>query len=244
MPKEFMLVHGACHGAWCWDEVAERLPARGHRVAAVDLPGHGRRAAEVRRASVASYVGAVADALAAEGMSRAIVVGHSMGGLVIPKAAELAPARIRHLVFLAAAVVPHGGSLARTLMTPAGREVMVGNAAGRGDGAFLYPGEMAWARWMGDMPRSDPRVARALSLLTPQALRPLVEPIDMRVFYGLRVPRTYIRCLDDRAEVPSLAAQCAARLGVTPSTWTAPTTPCSPVPTSSATLWSGSRPEP
>ena len=215
MPKEFLLVHGACHGAWCWDEVAERLRARGHRVAAVDLPGHGRRAAELRRASVASYAAAVADALAAEGMSHAVVVGHSMGGLVIPKAAELAPARIRHLVFLAAVVVPHGGSLAQTLMTPVGREMMVGNAAARGDGAFLYPGEMAWARWMGDMPRSDPRVARALSLLTPQALRPLVEPIDMRVFYGLRVPRTYIRCLEDRAVVPSLAAQCAASLGVT-----------------------------
>jgi alpha-beta hydrolase superfamily lysophospholipase len=54
MPKEFLLVHGACHGAWCWEEVAGRLRARGHRVAAVDLPGHGRRAAEVRRASVAS----------------------------------------------------------------------------------------------------------------------------------------------------------------------------------------------
>ena len=126
MPKEFLLVHGACHGAWCWDEVAERLRARGHRVAAVDLPGHGRRAAEMRRASVASYAAAVADALAAEGMSHAVVVGHSMGGLVIPKAA------------------------------------------------------------------------------------------DMRVFHGLRVPRTYIRCLEDRAVVPSLTAQCAARLGVTP----------------------------
>jgi len=22
MPKEFLLVHGACHGAWCWEEVA------------------------------------------------------------------------------------------------------------------------------------------------------------------------------------------------------------------------------
>jgi alpha-beta hydrolase superfamily lysophospholipase len=66
MPKEFLLVHGACHGAWCWDEVAGRLRARGHRVAALDLPGHGRRAAEVRRASVASYAAAVAEALAAE----------------------------------------------------------------------------------------------------------------------------------------------------------------------------------
>ncbi len=216
MVKEFLLVHGACHGAWCWDEVASALRGRGHRVAAIDLPGHGRRAAEVRQAGVTAYARAVAAALAAEGMSRAIVVGHSMGGVVLPKAAELAPARIAHLVFLAAVVLPHGLSLAETLITPVAREMLAGNAAARGDRAFLYPAEMAWARWMGDMPRSDPRVSRAISLLTPQAIQPFVERVDMRVFYSMRVPRTYIRCLGDRAVVPDTAAQCAARLGVRP----------------------------
>ena len=216
MPNEYVLVHGACHGAWCWDEVAERLRAKGHRVVTLDLPGHGRRAAEVRRASVPAYGRAVADAMALEGISRGVLVGHSMGGLVIPKAAELAPARVAHLVFLAAVVVPDGASLARTLMTPAGRAMMTGNAAARGDGTFLYPAEMAWARWMGDMPRSDPRVSRAISLLTPQSLRPFVEPVDFRTFFGMRVPRTYIRCLEDKAVVPAKAAECAARLGVKP----------------------------
>jgi len=216
MPNEYVLVHGACHGAWCWDEVAARLRAKGHRVVALDLPGHGRRAAEVRLASVAAYGRAVADAMALEGISRGVLVGHSMGGLVIPKAAELASARVAHLVFLAAVVVPDGGTLARTLMTPAGRAMMTGNAAARGDGTFLYPAEMAWARWMGDMPRSDPRVSRAISLLTPQSLRPFVEPVDLRVFYGMRVPTTYIRCLEDKAIVPARAAECAGRLGVTP----------------------------
>ncbi|HEX9417984.1 MAG TPA: alpha/beta fold hydrolase [Methylomirabilota bacterium] len=216
MPNEYVLVHGACHGAWCWDEVAARLRAKGHRVVTLDLPGHGRRAAEVRLASVAAYGRAVADAMALEGISRGVLVGHSMGGLVIPKAAELASARVAHLVFLAAVVVPDGGTLARTLMTPAGRAMMTGNAAARGDGTFLYPAEMAWARWMGDMPRSDPRVSRAISLLTPQSLRPFVEPVDLRVFYGMRVPTTYIRCLEDKAIVPARAAECAGRLGVTP----------------------------
>ncbi len=42
--KEFVLVHGACHGAWCWEAVAERLAAKGHAVVTLDLPGHGRRA--------------------------------------------------------------------------------------------------------------------------------------------------------------------------------------------------------
>jgi pimeloyl-ACP methyl ester carboxylesterase len=216
MPNEYVLVHGACHGAWCWDEVAARLRAKGHRVVTLDLPGHGRRAAEVRLASVEAYGRAVADAMALEGISRGVLVGHSMGGLVIPKAAELASARVAHLVFLAAVVVPDGGTLARTLMTPAGRAMMTGNAAARGDGTFLYPAEMAWARWMGDMPRSDPRVSRAISLLTPQSLRPFVEPVDLRVFYGMRVPTTYIRCLEDKAIVPAKAAECAGRLGVTP----------------------------
>jgi pimeloyl-ACP methyl ester carboxylesterase len=216
MPNEYVLVHGACHGAWCWDEVAARLRAQGHRVVTLDLPGHGRRAAEVRLASVDAYGRAVADAMALEGISRGVLVGHSMGGLVIPKAAELASARVAHLVFLAAVVVPDGGTLARTLMTPAGRAMMTGNAAARGDGTFLYPAEMAWARWMGDMPRSDPRVSRAISLLTPQSLRPFVEPVDLRVFYGMRVPTTYIRCLEDKAIVPAKAAECAGRLGVTP----------------------------
>jgi pimeloyl-ACP methyl ester carboxylesterase len=94
--------------------------------------------------------------------------------------------------------------------------MMTGNAAGRGDGTFLHPAEVAWARWMGDMPRSDPRVSSAISLLTPQAIRPFVETVDLRVFYGMRVPRTYIRCLQDKAVVPERAAECAARLGVTP----------------------------
>jgi len=47
---EFVLVHGA----WCWDDVARRLEAKGHRVVTVDLPGHGRRAAEAAQASVAA----------------------------------------------------------------------------------------------------------------------------------------------------------------------------------------------
>jgi len=216
MASEYVLVHGACHGAWCWDEVAERLRAKGHRVVTLDLPGHGRRAAEAQRAGVLAYGRAVADAMALEGVSRGVLVGHSMGGLVIPKAAELAASRVAHLVFLAAVVVPDGGSLARTLMTAAGRAMVMGNAAARGDRTFLYPAEIAWARWMGDMPRSDPRVSRAISLLTPQALRPFVEPVNLRTFYGMRVPRTYIRCLEDKAVVPAKAAECAARLGVTP----------------------------
>lgn len=216
MAKEYVLVHGAAHGAWCWEEVASRLERKGHRVVTLDLPGHGRRAAEVRQASVAGYARAVTDAMASAGVSRAVLVGHSMGGLVIPKAAEAAPERVSHLVFLAAVVLPDGGSLADVHLGPRAREALAAMAAGRGDGTFLYPAEIAWARWMGDLPRHHPITSRALASLTPQAIRPFLEPVDLKRFYAMGLPCTYIRCLRDAAVTPARAAAYAARLGVKP----------------------------
>lgn len=215
MAKEYVLVHGAGHGAWCWEEVAKRLTGKGHRVVTLDLPGHGRRAGEVRRVSLAAYGQAVAHAMALEGVSRGILVGHSMGGIVISKAAELVPQRIAHLVYLAAVVLRNGESLA-DVQGPLARTLLTGLAAGRGDGTFLYPAETAWARWMGDLPRDRPAAAAALASLTPQALRAFVEPAPLPHFWSLATPRTYVRCVRDAAVTPDRAAMFAARLGVTP----------------------------
>lgn len=216
MSKQFVLVHGACHGAWCWEAVAARLSSRGHRVVTLDLPGHGRRAGEYAKASLLNYARAVLDAMALEGVSRGIVVGHSMAGLVIPKVAELAPERVAHLVFLAAVVVPDGGSLFETHLSAPMRSFVRGLAQASRIGAFLYPAEMAWARWMSDLPRHHPAVQAALARLTPQPLRPWVERADLKRFYAMRVPRTYVRCLKDAAVPPDRALAYARRLGVTP----------------------------
>jgi len=213
--KEFVLVHGMSHGGFAWDLVKRRLERDGHRVVAPDLPGHGRRAHERRRASVATYARAVADAAIQAGFSRAVLVGHSMAGLVIPRAAELIPARLERLVFLAAVVLPHGASGLAAHMSLAGREMLRGLARA-GDGAVQFPALMEWSRWMGDLPLGDPRVSETLTHITPQPLRPWTERAEMRAFHALRLPCTYIRCLRDTAVPPARAAEYAARLGVTP----------------------------
>ena len=215
VPKEFVLVHGMSHGGFAWDLLTRRLQRDGHRVVAPDLPGHGRRAHERRRASLATYARAVADATIQAGFSRATIVGHSMGGAVLPGVAGLIPARIRHLVFLAAVVPDHGATTLQGHITPAGRQMLRGLARA-GDGAAQYPALFEWARWMRDLPLGDPRVSATLPQLTPQPLRPLTERVDMRRFRALRVPCTYIRCLRDAAIVPARAAEYAARLGLTP----------------------------
>lgn len=214
--REYVLVHGASHGAWCWEDLIPRLERGGHRVLAVDLPGHGRRAHERHRASIDGYARAVVDAMAQAGVRDAVVVGHSMAGVVIPKVAEMAPARVGHLVFLAAVVLPHGSSIGEAHMLPAARDVALGLARSGGVDAYLYPGDAAWARWYGDLPAGDPRVTAAIARLTPQPLRPWLERIDLTRFYAMDVPRTYIRCLRDVAVPPARGLVYARRLGVEP----------------------------
>jgi pimeloyl-ACP methyl ester carboxylesterase len=86
----FCLVHGAWHGGWAWDPLRAELEARGHAVAAPDLP------CDDVAADAATYADVLRAALG--GADDAVVVGHSLGGLTIP----LVPGRIR--VFLCALV--------------------------------------------------------------------------------------------------------------------------------------------
>lgn len=80
-----VLVHGAWHGPWCWDELAAELRTRGHEVVVPALPGHQQPGDPSRIWNTArSYVDAVADAI--DALDRPpVLVGHSMGGYVVQR---------------------------------------------------------------------------------------------------------------------------------------------------------------
>ncbi|CAO2196326.1 unnamed protein product [Urochloa humidicola] len=104
--KHFVLVHGLCHGAWCWYKVATLLRAAGHRVTALDLAAagvHPARLDEVR--SFEEYSRPLLDAVAvAAAGERVILVGHSHGGLSLALAMERFPRKVAVAVFAAAAM--------------------------------------------------------------------------------------------------------------------------------------------
>jgi pimeloyl-ACP methyl ester carboxylesterase len=81
-----LLIHGAWHGPWCWNEFANRLSKHGHEVRAVRLRGHEGRPGRIWH-RMQDYAEDVARA-AAEFDQPPIPVGHSMGGVVAQKYLE------------------------------------------------------------------------------------------------------------------------------------------------------------
>lgn len=94
----FLLIHGSCHGAWCWRDLIPLLEARGHRVQAIDLPSHGDDTTPLEEVTLDLYAQSILDALAPD----TVLVGHSMAGYPITRAADLDPSRIARLVYLCA----------------------------------------------------------------------------------------------------------------------------------------------
>ncbi|KAM3354124.1 hypothetical protein ACQJBY_025015 [Aegilops geniculata] len=104
--NHFILVHGLCHGAWCWYKVVAALQAAGHRVTAVDLAASGAHPARVDEVhSFEEYSQPLLDVVAAapeDGGERLILVGHSHGGLSLALAMERFPGKVAAAVFAAA----------------------------------------------------------------------------------------------------------------------------------------------
>ncbi|KAB2051667.1 hypothetical protein ES319_A12G070100v1, partial [Gossypium barbadense] len=76
----FVLVHGACHGAWCWYKVITQLKSMGHKVTAMDLAGAGIHPKEVQEVqSFPDYFEPLMNFMAsAQPEEKVILVGHSL----------------------------------------------------------------------------------------------------------------------------------------------------------------------
>ncbi|MGC1929823.1 MAG: alpha/beta hydrolase, partial [Candidatus Nitrosopolaris sp.] len=97
----FVLVHGSCHGGWCWKKVTPFLCKVSHEVYTPTLTGLGERSHLVSRdIRLDTHILDIIQVLEYENLNEVILVGHSYGGLVIGGVAEKLPERIRRLVYL------------------------------------------------------------------------------------------------------------------------------------------------
>ena len=115
---DIVLVHGAWHGSWCWRRVLPLLWLAGHRVVPVTLSGLGERAHELSPdITLDTHVEDVVTAMRAEECSRAVLVGHSYGGMVITGAADRLGDEVGRLVYVDG-VVPLPGEAWSTRNPP------------------------------------------------------------------------------------------------------------------------------
>lgn len=199
-PRHFVLVHGAWHGAWCWSTTADLLAGRGHRVTALDLPSHGDDGTPPAAVTLADYADRVIAALdAIDGP--VVLVGHSMGGIVISTVAEARPAKIDRLVYLTAFLLPNGASLLDVALRDSD-SLATPNLIVRSDqGIIDVDRDAVDTIFYADCERDV--VARARALLRPSPLAPFATPLTLTDDGYGAVRRFYVACSRDRAITPA-----------------------------------------
>jgi len=90
-------IHGALNDHSVWILQTRYFAHHGFSVLAVDLPGHGRSAGDAP-ATVEDGARFIIDLLKEAGLTRAALVGHSLGSLIALEAASMAPEHVSQLV--------------------------------------------------------------------------------------------------------------------------------------------------
>ena len=199
----FVLIHGQCHGGWCWYKVVALLE-QGHTVVAPDLPSHGRDKTPLSTVTLAAYVDSVCHVLDTQ-RERVVLVGHSMGGGIITQVAEDRPEKVKVLVYLTA-LLPQNGESMMQLVEQNTESLFPPNVVVSDDQESMTVREEALRDvFYGDCSAED--VALARLLLVPEALAPAHTPIRTSAANFGRVPRVFIECLQDRAASPAFQKQ-------------------------------------
>ena len=200
---DFLLIHGSCHGAWCWERVIPALEARGHSARAIDLPGHVHDDTPPQEAALE----ACRDAILAAATPETVVVGHSWGGYPISAAGKARPEALRGLISLCA-YVPISGLSMVEMRKRAARQPLLPAIRRSADGAsFTFDPARVPELFYHDGPARA--VARALPRLTAQPIAPQATPLTVTERLA-RLPRAYIRCTEDRAIPPEFQAEMVA----------------------------------
>jgi len=208
MGKHFILIHGAWHGGWCWDGVIEKLKKAGHTAEAPTLPGHHPQD-DRSNIGLNDYVDKIVNLLKQQTDS-VVLVGHSSAGFLLQEAAQKAPDKISHLIFLNAFILPNGKSQF-DLVPPEVSEGMTAAAKASPDNCVPVDEDFVRNMLMAGEPteRQDDLVSR----LVPQPLAIFTTPVDTHNFEKLTIPKSVVFCKADASLPPGAYLNMAQVLG-------------------------------
>lgn len=174
----FVLVHGAWHGGWCYRDTAAALRQAGHQVFTPTHTGVGERAHLASEAiTLETHVRDVAGCIEAEELDKVILCGHSYGGMVITQLADRLGDKVSAMVYLDAFVPEHGDSLISLIgdaLPPEVAEQFIGGFRGtaqEGGSGMMQP---IPAEMFGILEQNRPWVERRC---VPQSLATFEMPV-------------------------------------------------------------------
>lgn len=205
----YILIGGAWLGAWAWDKVASRLESEGHKVLVPELPGHGQDQTPVSQITLDSYVETVGKLVERES-SPVILVGHSMAGVVISAVAERYPERIASLIYVGAYLLQSGEHIVQASQTAPDSLVGPNMVFAADYSTVAIKPEAVREVFAADAPQEDADRLSTLTRAEPAA--PFQTPLNVTPERFGRVPRRYIKTLQDRTVTPSLQDAMLAKL--------------------------------
>jgi pimeloyl-ACP methyl ester carboxylesterase len=199
----FVLVHGAFTGAWIWGPLAERLRAAGHSVEALDLPGSGDDQTPASEVTLDACASRLCEVLASS-PERAIVVGNSMGGVIVTQGAVRSPERVAALVYATAFIPADGQSLLDLANSPdgAGDQVQANIIVAGDPPVATMPAAASGRALYGSC--SQDVAAWAIARQRPQPVAPFATPVSIPPGALNAILKYYVVCLRDQAIMPKL----------------------------------------
>jgi pimeloyl-ACP methyl ester carboxylesterase len=183
----FVLVHGAWHGGWCWQRVTSALQAQGHRVHALTLTGLGERAHLLSPAiTLDTHIDDVISAIEVEELHDVILAVHSYAGMIGTAVADRLGKHLKHLVYVVAVVPKPGESWSSTQSAAVQQQRL---SAAQASTRFSFP-------------PPDPEVfglkdadhAWVKRRQTPHPGNTYQAPLDFDVNRVAAIPRTFVNC--------------------------------------------------
>ncbi|KAK7252854.1 hypothetical protein RIF29_37097 [Crotalaria pallida] len=204
--KHFVLVHGVCHGAWCWFKLKTRLELAGHKVTALDLAASGINTKKIEDVhTFYEYSEPLLEFMASLGPNeKVILVGHSFGGLTLALAMDKFPQKIALAVFVAAFVpdTHHKPSyvleeLNKRYQISTGSSDAQLNSSRGGKTTFLFDPQLLSTNLYQLCSPEDLELAKTLTRTGSLFLEDLSEANNFsKEGYGY-VPSAYIVCSED-----------------------------------------------
>ena len=105
----FLLIHGAWHGGWVWNEISEILRYQRYSVSTPTLTGLGEKKHLLSsKISIETFIEDVVNHIIFENLNNIILVGHSFAGSVISGVADRLKDRIQKLIYFDAMILIDG----------------------------------------------------------------------------------------------------------------------------------------